>query len=147
MFQNIREEYIENTQKETRKNKKINIFSNVFSIQHIPLYIISFMISMVGINEEFAPFGISVMMAGLGNGIPVLGILITGLIGSAIRFGADGILNYILISLVSIVSVFLFRPRYNEEEKNEKIKLSKNIFIATLIVRNCKNRNDRIYFI
>ena len=150
MFQNINENTMDTesfAKEENNEKRKINLFSNVLSLKYIAIYIISFMISMVGINEEFAPFGISVMMAGLGNGIPVLGILITGLIGSAIRFGADGILNYILISLVSIVSVFLFIPRYNEEEKNEKIKLSKNVFIATLIVRNCKNRNDRIYFI
>ena len=112
MFQNINESSInanEFTKKEG-KEKKINLFSNVLSIRYVLIYIVSFMISMVGINNEFAPFGISVLMA-----------------------------------LVSIVSVFLFKPRYNEEEKNEKIKLSKNVFISTLIVRNCKNRNDRLY--
>ena len=147
MFQNINESSInanEFTKKEG-KEKKINLFSNVLSIRYILIYIVSFMISMVGINNEFAPFGISVLMAGIGNAIPILGILVTSLVGSLIRFGVDGLLNYLLMALVSIVSVFLFKPRYNEEEKNEKIKLSKNVFISTLIVRNCKNRNDRLY--
>ena len=137
MFQNINENTIntnEYAKKEEKEKGKINIFSNVLSVKYIPIYIISFMISMVGINEEFAPFGISVMMAGIGNSIPVLGIMLTGLIGSSIKFGIEGTLNYLLIALVSIVSIFLFKPRYNEEEKNEKIKLSKNIFISTLIV-------------
>lgn len=147
MFQNINESSInanEFTKKEG-KEKKINLFSNVLSIRYVLIYIVSFMISMVGINNEFAPFGISVLMAGIGNAIPILGILVTSLVGSLIRFGVDGLLNYLLMALVSIVSVFLFKPRYNEEEKNEKIKLSKNVFISTLIVRNCKNRNDRLY--
>ena len=145
MFQNINESALgENTinknaydVKKGNKNKsKINLFSDVLSAKYIVIYIVSLMISMVGIDGEFAPFGISVMMAGIGNAIPVLGIVVTGLIGSLIRFGVEGILNYLLMALVAIVSVFLFRPRYNEEEKNEKIKLSKNVFISTLIVRN-----------
>ncbi len=148
MFQNINESSInanEFTKREGKEKRKINLFSNVLSIRYILIYIVSFMISMVGINNEFAPFGISVLMAGIGNAIPILGILVTSLVGSLIRFGVDGLLNYLLMALVSIVSVFLFKPRYNEEEKNEKIKLSKNVFISTLIVRNCKNRNDRLY--
>ena len=148
MFQNINESSInanEFTKREGKEKRKINLFSNVLSIRYVLIYIVSFMISMVGINNEFAPFGISVLMAGIGNAIPILGILVTSLVGSLIRFGVDGLLNYLLMALVSIVSVFLFKPRYNEEEKNEKIKLSKNVFISTLIVRNCKNRNDRLY--
>lgn len=148
MFQNINESSInanEFTKREGKEKRKINLFSNVLSIRYVLIYIVSFMISMVGINNEFAPFGISVLMAGIGNAIPILGILVASLAGSLIRFGVDGLLNYLLMALVSIVSVFLFKPRYNEEEKNEKIKLSKNVFISTLIVRNCKNRNDRLY--
>ncbi len=145
MFQNINESALgENTinkdtydvKKENKDKRKINLFSDVLSAKYIVIYIVSLMISMVGINGEFAPFGISVMMAGIGNSIPILGIAITGLIGSLIRFGVEGLLDYLLMALVAIVSVFLFRPRYNEEEKNEKIKLSKNVFISTLIVRN-----------
>ena len=138
MFQNIREEYIENTQKETRKNKKINIFSNVFSIQHIPLYIISFMISMVGIGGQVSPFSISMMAACMGNSIPILGIIITGVIGNIISFGLEGGLSYLLISLVLVATVFLVKPIYQGEEKNEKIRLAKHVFVSTIIIQLAK---------
>ena len=118
--------------------KKINMFSNVFSVRNIPIYIISLMISMVGINEEFSPFGISIVAAGLGNSIPILGILISGLVGYAIKFGIEGALTYLLTSLVLIASIFVLRPKYNEEEKNEKIRLAKNVFISTLLIQIVK---------
>ena len=140
MFQNINENTIDTREyeREDKKRKKLNIFSNVFSVRYIPIYIISLMISMVGISDQFAPFGISVVAAGLGNSIPILGILISGLIGYAIKFGVEGALTYLLTSLVLIASIFVIRPKYNEEERNEKIRLAKNVFISTLLIQIVK---------
>ena len=136
MFQNISEEYIkQNTAAREKKNKKINIFSNVFSLQYVFLYIVSFMISMVGIDGQVSPFSISMMSACMGNSIPILGIIITGCIGNAISFGIEGILTYLLISLVLVTIVFLIKPIYQGEEKNEKIRLSKHVFFATIIIQ------------
>ena len=136
MFQNISEEYIkQNTAAREKKNKKINIFSNVFSLQYVFLYIVSFMISMVGIDGQVSPFSISMMSACMGNSIPILGIIITGCIGNAISFGIEGVLTYLLISLVLVTIVFLIKPIYQGEEKNEKIRLSKHVFFATIIIQ------------
>ena len=44
MFQNIKEAHVGG------KHKGAGVFANVFSIQNIPLYIMSFMISMVGVG-------------------------------------------------------------------------------------------------
>ena len=139
MFQNISEEYIkQNTVAREKKNKKINIFSNVFSLQYVFLYIVSFMISMVGIDGQVSPFSISMMSACMGNSIPILGIIITGCIGNAISFGIEGVLTYLLISLVLVTIVFLIKPIYQGEEKNEKIRLSKHVFFATIIIQLAK---------
>ena len=141
MFQNIDESTIDSNYmpKDNEKtNKKVNIFSNVFSAQYILIYIISFMISMVGINGSFAAFGVSMIGAVLGNGIPVLGVLIAGIVGSSISFGIEGALQFLLISLVLVVSIFIFKPRYNEMGKNEKIRLAKNVFISTLVIQIAK---------
>ncbi len=138
MFQNIREEYIEQTAQETKKEKKTTIFSNVFSLQYIPLYVISFMISMVGIGGQVSPFSISMMAGAMSNTIPILGIIVTGLIGNTITFGLEGALSYLLISLVLIVSTFVIKPMYQEQEKNEKMRLSKHIFISTIIISIAK---------
>ena len=37
-----------------------------------------------------------------------------------------------------IVSLFIIKPRYNEKERNEKIKIGKNVFISTLFVQIIK---------
>ena len=139
MFQNVREEYInQNTRVNDRRSKKINVFSNVFSLQYVFLYLVSFMISMVGIGGQVSPFSISMMAACMGNSIPILGIIITGCIGNAIGFGMEGVLSYLLISLVLVAIVFLVKPIYQGEERNEKIKLAKHVFFATLIIQLAK---------
>ena len=127
MFQNI------------SKNTE-EVFANVFSIQNIPLYIISFMTSIVGVGTggQVSPFGISMMAACMGNSVPILGVVLAGILGNAIGFGLEGAITYLVISIVFVLSTFIIKPLYQEEEKNEKIRLSKNIFIATLIVQFVK---------
>ncbi len=136
MFQNINESTIDNrSYKENKKEKKkIELFTNVLSISNLPIYIISFMISMVGISNEFSPFCVSILGACIANSIPLLGVVALSILGTSIKFGMSGALSYILMALVLIVTMFIIKPRYNDEEKNEKIKLSKNVFIATIVV-------------
>lgn len=136
MFQNINESTIDDADyKENRKEKgKIELLNNVLAINNIPIYIISLMISMVGISGEFSPFSISIFGACIANSIPLLGVVIASIIGTSVKFGISGALSYILIALVMIATMFIIRPKCNDEEKNENVKLSKNIFIATIAV-------------
>lgn len=137
MFQNISGSAVDSQDYENsnRTKKKIEIFSNVFSRKNILIYIISIMISMVGITGELSPFSISILGACLANSIPALGVVVVSLIGSMIRFGTEGTLGYLLMSLVLIASMFIFKPKVNDEQKNEQVKLAKNIFFATFIVQ------------
>ena len=141
MFQNINDSTMDSNEfveKDRKRSLKNSVFANVFSAQYILIYVVTFMISIVGINESFAPFGISMIAATLGNTIPVLGVLVAGIVGSSIGFGVEGALQFLLVSLVLIVSVFLFRPRLNEDGKNEKMRLAKNVFIACLVIQLAK---------
>lgn len=140
MFQNINEGTIDNQEyKENRsEKKKIDLFTNVLQIKNVPIYIIAFMISMVGITGDISPFSISILGACIVNNIPLLGVVLLSSVGSAIKFGISGLLGYILTALVLIVTMFIIKPRYSDSEKNEKIKLSKNIFISTLIIQLAK---------
>ena len=140
MFQNINENTV-NTAKYEEDNshkKKIEIFSNVLSIKNIIIYVITFMISMVGVTGEFSPFSISILGACLANSVPALGVVLAGIIGSAIKFGVSGAVGYILTVLTLIATMFIIKVKQNDEEKNEQIKLSKNIFISTLIIQILK---------
>lgn len=140
MFQNINESTVENQNYEENKKekKKIELFADVFSAKNIPIYIISLMISMVGITGDVSPFSISILGASIANSIPLLGIVLFGIIGNAIKFGISGALTYILTALVLIVTMFLIKPKYIDDEQNEKVKLSKNIFIASMIIQLAK---------
>lgn len=103
------------------------------------LYIISLMTSMVGLTGELSPFSLSMIAACFSNSIPLLGVVVVSAIGNAIRFGMEGVLSYLLTVLVMVVTLFIIKPKFNEEERNEKIKVGKNIFIATLIVQFAKS--------
>ena len=133
MFQNINENTIDIESKK-EENKNINIFANVFTKNNILLYIVSFMLSFVSLGGDFSIFSISMLGACISTSVPVLGIVIVGLLGTAIKFGLSGLVGYIITSIVLITTIFIIKPRYNEKERNEKIKLGKNIFISTLIV-------------
>lgn len=137
MFQNISEGAID-VEKNDIKQNGINIFSNVFAKQNITLYIVSFMLSQVGIGREFSIFAISMLGACFASSIPLLGIIIVSLVGSLIKYGVGGALGYFLTALVMIVTLFIFKPVYNEQERNEKIKIGKNVFLATILVQIIK---------
>lgn len=127
MFQN--ENVIE------KENNKLNILSNVFAVKNVVLYIISFMLSMVGLGGEFSVFSISMLGACFASSIPVLGIIFVSLIGNFIKYGVGGALGYFLTALVLVVTFFIVKPVYNEKERNEKIKMGKNVFLSLFIIQ------------
>ncbi len=121
-----------------KENHKVNIFSNVFAIKNIAIYIISLMLSMVGIGGEFSVFSISMLGACFASSVPALGVMIASLIGNLIKYGVGGALGYFLTSLILVITLVVIKPRYNEKERNEKIKIGKNIFLSILIIQIIK---------
>lgn len=135
MFQNINndeaEEIIEDANiNETDRKKKI--LKTAFSKQNIILYIISFMISTVGINANIAPFAIAVLASCLSNSIPIGIIYVVTCIGTLIGFGTEQFLVYILTSLVFLGIIMIKKPSYDE---NNRAKLSIRLAITCLIVQ------------
>ena len=137
MFQNISGQAINSGQAQI-KGKKFNILSNVLEKRNIATYIVSLMVSLISLGGEISPFSISMLAACFSNGIPLLGVVVVSIIGNAIKFGVGGALGYLLTVLVMLATFFMFKPKYNEEERNEKIKVAKNVFAATLIVQIAK---------
>lgn len=121
-----------------KQNHKTNIFSQVLEMKNIVLYIISFMLSMVGLGGEFSVFSISMLGACMASSVPVLGVVIVTLTGNLIKFGVGGALGYFLTALVLVVELFIVKPTYNEKERNEKIKIGKHLAIAILIIQMVK---------
>ena len=138
MFQNINEDTIEINNKAEKAKRNVNIFSNVLTKENLAIYVVAFMMSLVGIGGDFSIFSISVLGACFASSVPALGIVAVSLLGNFIKFGVGGGLGYFLTALVLIITLFIFKPRYNEEERNEKIKIGKNVFIATLLIQIVK---------
>ena len=140
MFQNINEDTIDyNPKNHTRSDQsKVNLFSNLFAKNNIALYLVSFLLSFVGLNGEFSVFSVSLLGACFASSVPALGIVLVSFIGNWIKFGVGGALGYFLTALIMVVMLFLIKPRYNEQERNEKIKIGKNVFLSILLVQIVK---------
>ena len=134
MFQNI----INNEeQSEQNINRKIQ-FKNLFKINDIVLYAIAFLVSMVGIDNELAPFGLAIFAAACSNRIPIGILYIFILVGTFIGFGVSGVLSFLITSLILIAMMLIFRPRIKENDRNEVQKLGIYLAIATFAVQASK---------
>ena len=78
MFQN--ENVIE------KENNRVNVFSHVLAAKNIVIYLISFMLSMVGLGGDFSIFSISMLGACFASSVPALGIVVASLIGNIIKY-------------------------------------------------------------
>ncbi len=137
MFQNLNEDTIDFNNKNNigdEEKNKFNILSNVFAKENIVIYIVAFMLSFVSLGGDFSIFSISLLGACLAFSIPALGVVLISLLGNIIKFGVGGGVEYLLTALVMIATLFIIKPHYNEQERNEKIKIGKNVFIATFLI-------------
>ena len=132
MFQNIQEDKQSYTKEETSKKK--SILANAISKKYIILYIITLMVSTIGLGQAISPASLAMVVAIGANEIPIIIALLLGLIGNIIGCGWESVLPYIITVLIFFSSFFIREPKYNEESRNEKIKLGRRIFVASLIV-------------
>lgn len=114
------------------------MLKNLTSFKNIIIYIISFMISTIGMGQEVSPFSIAIVGACLASGVPAIGVVLVGLIGNIIGAGTIGALNYILIILMLLILLFIKPPKENDEYKNEKIQISGHIFFSVIFVMIAK---------
>ena len=121
-----------------KNSTKKEILKNLVNLKNIITYIISFMISTVGMGQEVSPFSIAIVGACLAGGVPAIGVVIVGLIGNIIGAGAVGALNYILIILMLLILICIKPPKENDEYKNEQIQISGHIFISIILVMIAK---------
>lgn len=133
MFQNINsnEEYTE------ENNIKLNL-KNLFKSKDIFLYIISFMVSMVSFNGEWAPFGLAIFAACCSNRKPVGIIYILVAIGTLIKFGLGGLGVFFLTSILFMGLVLVIRPNFEEDERNEKQKLGRYVLVSAFAIHALK---------
>lgn len=138
MFQNITNDVNENEYDEIELNKNENskkIFKKIFSVQNILLYIISFMVSSVGLFGGIAPFGLAMLAGAYANSIPIGIIYVLTCIGTMIGFGREAFLVYLLMSLFFMAVSLIFRTRIIFKGEEEVKKLGIQLFFTSLVIQ------------
>lgn len=148
MFQNISknneeeifDEDVEFNSTEGRDIKQI--LKKNFTIQNSIIYVLSFMLSLIGGKDNslfttIAPFGFAIIAASMGAKIPTAMVCLFTLVGTTIKFGGNGVLFYLLTLLIFIAFILIKRP-IEQEERNEKIKVGFQMALAVFIVQTVK---------
>ena len=142
MFQNIARDSKDNQNQDIENNRKVNpkdVLKKVVAKENVMLYVITFLISMVGFNENsliisLSPFGLAIIAGALSNNRPIGIMYVLSLIGTFISFGFTNFLIYFITSLVFFVSILIVRPRV-QENVNEKKKIGVHLVFAVFIVQ------------
>ena len=122
----------------SKNNTSREILKNLINIKNIVIYIISFMISTIGMGQEVSPLSIAIVGASLAGGVPAILVVAAGLLGNIIGVGTVGALNYILIILMLLILMCVRPPRENDQYKNEQLQISGHIFTSILLVMIAK---------
>ena len=148
MFQNISKNtedvFDEDVEFATESNDKkiVQILKRNFSVPNIIIYILSFMLSLIGgsnsrVFASVAPFGYAITAASFGAGVPAAIVCVVTLIGTGIKFGGSGLLFYILTLLIFVAFILIKKP-IEQEEKNEKLKVGLQMTLAVFVVQMVK---------
>ena len=138
MFQNINPEYEDIEELEINPDKKATVkerLKEICKIQNIIYYILCFGISMMSFGEGISPFGLAILAATCSNKMPVGVVYFACAIGTFCGLGKEGLLTYILTTLVFITFSLIYRPKFENVVRNEKKKLGTHLVISTLLVQ------------
>ena len=122
----------------SKNNTGKEILKNLINIKNIMIYVISFMISTIGMGQEVSPLSIAIVGASLAGGVPAIMVVIAGLLGNIVGVGTVGALNYILIILMLLIIMCIKPPKENDQYKNEQIQISGHIFTSVILVMVAK---------
>ena len=78
--------------KEKNKNINLDMIKDIFTIQNIIIYILSFLISTVSIKDGLFPFGFAFFVAACSSTIPAGPVLVTTFLGILISQGSGAFL-------------------------------------------------------
>ena len=145
MIQNIAENLREessssNSRNERKTTYKIEV-ANLFSVQKLVVYLLTFMISMVSLGQNndttIAPFGIALVVAAISNGIPAIFAFTAGLVGSMIKFGWTQVSIY-LLTFACFLAMYLIKRPGKKEGDEGNINLGGYVFVSVLVATSLK---------
>ncbi len=138
MFQNISEEIKQEEYDDVNvknKDKLKNVLKNMFKLQNILVYVISFFISTVKLGIDVTPFGIAMFAVACGSAVPAGIVLVLAGLGTLVGIGFSSFVEYSITAILFLIFTMIFKPKMADEYRNETNKVGIHLFIATLIVQ------------
>ena len=135
MFQNINAEFEDEREYSEKKQSLVDRLKDAINLQNIVFCIMSFGASMIGFGETISPFGLAILAASCSNKMPIGIVYLACAVGTGIGTGKQGLLTYILTSLVFITFSLIYRPKFENTVRNEKRKLGIHLMVSTFLVQ------------
>lgn len=134
MFQNIADM---GSEQESINNKTNDIkyrLKEIFKYQNVIIYILTLLLSTLTIKNQIMPFGLAMVAACVGETVPIIGVFLMALIGTAISMQKSAVNNFIVTSIIYFILVLFFKAKVAVEERNEVVKTGGKLFAACMIV-------------
>ena len=134
MFQNIADM---GSEQESINNKTNDIkyrLKEIFKYQNVIIYILTLLLSTLTIKNQIMPFGLAMVAACVGETVPIIGVFLMALIGTAISMQKSAVSNFIVTSIIYFILVLFFKVKVAVEERNEVVKTGGKLFAACMIV-------------
>lgn len=134
MFQNIADM---GTCEELNEEKDSNTsyrLKQIFKIQNVIIYVLTLLMSTLSVKNEIMPFGLAMLAACVGESIPIACVFAMAIIGTAIKSGAIGVINFLSIAVIYFIFILLFKSKVAIEDRNETVKSGGKLFAAASIV-------------
>ena len=134
MFQNIADM---GSEQESINNKTNDIkyrLKEIFKYQNVIIYILTLLLSTLTIKNQIMPFGLAMVAACVGETVPIIGVFLMALIGTAISMQKSAVSNFIVTSIIYFILVLFFKAKVAVEERNEVVKTGGKLFAACMIV-------------
>ncbi len=138
MFQNVADVGDQNEELH-EKNSVVYRLKELFKYQNIFIYILTFLLSSLSIKGQIVPFGLAIMAACVGENIPIIGVFISAILGTALGNGVSSLGNFMAVSIVYFLLVLIFRAKIAVEERNEIVKTGSKLFFACFAVSLVKS--------
>lgn len=133
MFQNIADAGSNKENSYTSSNV-IYRLKEIFKYQNVIIYILTFLMSTLSVKGEFAPFGLAMMAACVGESVPIIGVFIVAIIGTFLGNGLSSLGNFIATSIIYFITVLVFKTKIAVEERNELVKTGGQLCFASFVV-------------
>lgn len=133
MFQNIAD--AENSkEKNYSSSNVIYRLKEIFKYQNVIIYILTFLMSTLSVKGEFAPFGLAMMAACVGESVPIIGVFVTAIIGTFLGNGLANLGSFIATSIIYFIIVLVFKTKIAVEDRNELVKTGGQLWFASFLV-------------